>query len=94
MNMNLDLFFKPRRISAVSVAERIAKERNEKIGDNIGYRIRLKSKPPKGNGSILFTTPGMLLRNRFTNPDFQGFLKIYLLFFILFYYVIYFEKFY
>lgn len=34
----------PRRISAVSVAERIAQERGEKIGDNIGYTIRLDTK--------------------------------------------------
>jgi hypothetical protein len=34
----------PRRISAVSVAERIAQERAEQIGDNIGYTIRLDTK--------------------------------------------------
>lgn len=34
----------PRRISAVSVAERIAQERGEQIGDNIGYTIRLDTK--------------------------------------------------
>ena len=34
----------PRRISAVSVAERIAQERGESIGDNVGYTIRLDSK--------------------------------------------------
>ena len=34
----------PRRISAVSVAERIAQERGERIGDAVGYTIRLESK--------------------------------------------------
>lgn len=34
----------PRRISAVSVAERIAEERGEKVGDDIGYTIRLDTK--------------------------------------------------
>ncbi|KOB66533.1 putative mrna splicing factor atp-dependent rna helicase, partial [Operophtera brumata] len=34
----------PRRISAVSVAERVAYERNEKIGQTIGYQIRLESR--------------------------------------------------
>ncbi len=34
----------PRRISAVSVAERIAQERGERIGDSVGYTIRLESK--------------------------------------------------
>lgn len=34
----------PRRISAISVAERIAQERGEIIGENVGYTIRLDSK--------------------------------------------------
>lgn len=34
----------PRRISAISVAERIAQERGETIGENVGYTIRLDSK--------------------------------------------------
>jgi HrpA-like RNA helicase len=34
----------PRRISAVSVAERVAAERGEKIGGTVGYTIRLESK--------------------------------------------------
>ena len=34
----------PRRISAVSIAERVASERGEKIGQDIGYSIRLESK--------------------------------------------------
>lgn len=32
----------PRRISAISVAERVADERNEKLGESIGYHIRLE----------------------------------------------------
>ena len=34
----------PRRISAVSVSERVAAERGEKIGSTVGYTIRLESK--------------------------------------------------
>lgn len=34
----------PRRISAVSVADRVATERGESIGDSVGYTIRLESK--------------------------------------------------
>lgn len=33
----------PRRISAISVAERVAKERTERIGLTVGYQIRLES---------------------------------------------------
>ena len=32
----------PRRISAVSVAERVAAERAEKLGESTGYMIRLE----------------------------------------------------
>lgn len=34
----------PRRISALSVAERVAAERGEKIGQTVGYQIRLESR--------------------------------------------------
>ena len=34
----------PRRISAVSVADRVASERGESLGDAVGYTIRLDSK--------------------------------------------------
>ncbi|KAJ8969050.1 hypothetical protein NQ314_001950 [Rhamnusium bicolor] len=34
----------PRRISAIGVAERVADERIEKIGNTVGYQIRLESK--------------------------------------------------
>ena len=33
----------PRRISAVSVADRVAAERGERVGANVGYAIRLES---------------------------------------------------
>ncbi|KMZ58345.1 hypothetical protein ZOSMA_77G00020 [Zostera marina] len=51
----------PRRISAVSVAERISYERGEKVGDTIGYKIRLESQGGK-QSSIMFCTTGILLR--------------------------------
>ncbi|CAN6465233.1 unnamed protein product [Victoria cruziana] len=51
----------PRRISAISVAERIACERGEGVGESIGYKIRLESKGGK-HSSIMFCTNGILLR--------------------------------
>lgn len=32
----------PRRISAISVAERVASERNENLGRSVGFQIRLE----------------------------------------------------
>ncbi|KAM0753259.1 P-loop containing nucleoside triphosphate hydrolase protein [Meredithblackwellia eburnea MCA 4105] len=52
----------PRRIAAISVAERVAKERGEALGDSVGYQVRFESKPPKPDGSILFCTTGLFLR--------------------------------
>lgn len=52
----------PRRISATSVAERIAVERNEQIGNSVGYSVRFESCLPRPFGSILFCTIGVLLR--------------------------------
>ncbi|XP_042453374.1 DExH-box ATP-dependent RNA helicase DExH6-like [Zingiber officinale] len=51
----------PRRISAISVAERISYERGETVGETVGYRIRLESKGGK-QSSIMFCTNGVLLR--------------------------------
>ncbi|CAG5059084.1 unnamed protein product [Parnassius apollo] len=51
----------PRRISAVSVAERVAYERMEKIGQSIGYQIRLESRVSPRT-VLTYCTNGVLLR--------------------------------
>ncbi|CAJ1971301.1 unnamed protein product [Sphenostylis stenocarpa] len=51
----------PRRISAMSVSERIATERGETIGENVGYKIRLESRGGRQSSIVLCTT-GVLLR--------------------------------
>lgn len=51
----------PRRISAISVADRVAAERGEDVGNNVGYTIRLDSKGG-ANTSLMFCTNGVLLR--------------------------------
>eukprot|EP00850_Spirogloea_muscicola_P000087 SM000001S04489 [mRNA] locus=s1:509072:515466:+ [translate_table: standard] len=53
----------PRRIAAISVAERVAWERGEPIGRSVGYAVRLESVAPRMQGSLLFCTTGILLRN-------------------------------
>ncbi|EXB53675.1 putative ATP-dependent RNA helicase YTHDC2 [Morus notabilis] len=51
----------PRRLSAMSVAERVSYERGEEVGENIGYKVRLESKGGRSS-SIVFCTNGLLLR--------------------------------
>jgi ATP-dependent RNA helicase DHX36 len=51
----------PRRIAAITVAERVAVERGDKIGESVGFQVRLHSRcGPKTR--ILFCTTGVLLR--------------------------------
>ncbi|XP_062619282.1 ATP-dependent RNA helicase A-like isoform X1 [Saccostrea cucullata] len=52
----------PRRISAVSIAERVAQERGEDLGISAGYSVRFESVFPRFYGSILYCTVGTLLR--------------------------------
>ncbi|KAH9505328.1 ATP-dependent RNA helicase A [Bulinus truncatus] len=52
----------PRRISAVSIAERVAAERSEPLGTSVGYSVRFESVMPRPYGSILYCTVGTLLR--------------------------------
>ncbi|KIJ68453.1 hypothetical protein HYDPIDRAFT_124983 [Hydnomerulius pinastri MD-312] len=53
----------PRRLAALSVADRVAKERGEVVGaGSVGYSVRFESKPPEDHGSIHFCTIGVLLR--------------------------------
>lgn len=51
----------PRRISAISVAARIASERGENLGEIVGYQIRLEAKRSV-HTRLLFCTTGVLLR--------------------------------
>ncbi|XP_076619845.1 dosage compensation regulator mle isoform X1 [Colletes latitarsis] len=52
----------PRRISAVSVADRVAVERCESLGESVGYSVRFESCLPRPYGSIMFCTVGVLLK--------------------------------
>ncbi|KAL7984786.1 hypothetical protein Chor_003356 [Crotalus horridus] len=52
----------PRRISAVSVAERVAYERAEEPGNSCGYSVRFESVLPRPHASVMFCTVGVLLR--------------------------------
>lgn len=51
----------PRRISAVSVADRVANERCEELGISVGYSVRFESCLPRPYGGILFCTIGKFM---------------------------------
>lgn len=57
----------PRRLSAIGVAERVADERNERVGNTIGYQIRLENKISSST-RLTFCTTGILLRRLASDP--------------------------
>ncbi|CAN1151585.1 DExH-box ATP-dependent RNA helicase DExH5, mitochondrial [Linum perenne] len=61
----------PRRISAISVSERVATERGEKLGESVGYKVRLEG--IKGREThLLFCTTGILLRRLLVDQSLKG----------------------
>ncbi|XP_017540855.1 ATP-dependent RNA helicase DHX30 [Pygocentrus nattereri] len=67
------LVTQPRRISAVSVAQRVSQEIGPTLRHCVGYQVRLESRPPeRSGGALLFLTVGVLLRKLQSNPFLQG----------------------
>ncbi|CAM71584.2 ATP-dependent RNA helicase-like protein [Leishmania infantum JPCM5] len=62
------LVTQPRRLSAFSVAERIAQERLSTVGKDVGYAVRLDSRPGR---HITVCTTGVLLQIFSTHPDLE-----------------------
>ncbi|OVA14228.1 Helicase [Macleaya cordata] len=61
----------PRRISAMAVSERVAAERGEKVGESVGYKVRLEGM--KGRDTrLLFCTTGILLRRLLVDRNLKG----------------------
>lgn len=61
----------PRRISALSVANRVAEERGESCGDSCGYVIRFENMTSR-NSRIIYQTTGILLRRLHSEPELRG----------------------
>lgn len=52
----------PRRIATVTVANRVAEERCEPLGETVGYQIRLESRMRRTT-NLIYTTSGCVLRS-------------------------------
>uniref|UniRef100_A0A8C4YW87 RNA helicase n=1 Tax=Gadus morhua TaxID=8049 RepID=A0A8C4YW87_GADMO len=61
----------PRRISAISVAQRVAEERAERLGATVGYQIRLETVRSSAT-RLLYCTTGVLLRRLEGEADLPG----------------------
>jgi HrpA-like RNA helicase len=62
------LCIQPRRIAARLLAQRVADERLESIGNTVGYMIRFGIKRPAKGGSITYCTTGLALNLLQDNP--------------------------
>ncbi|XP_066534842.1 putative ATP-dependent RNA helicase DHX57 isoform X2 [Hoplias malabaricus] len=61
----------PRRISAITVASRVAQERAEALGHSTGYQIRLET-VRSSSTRLLFCTTGVLLRRLEGDSELSG----------------------
>jgi len=65
------VILQPRRLATRLLAARVAEERNTRLGDEVGYQIRMESVcGPKTR--IHFETEGILLRQMLSEPDLPG----------------------
>lgn len=58
----------PRRVAAVTLAERVAQEVGSVMGDEVGYAIRFEDHTTPGRTRIKFTTDGALVRECLYDP--------------------------
>ncbi|MBV9127515.1 MAG: DEAD/DEAH box helicase, partial [Verrucomicrobia bacterium] len=61
----------PRRLPARMLAARVARERHARLGDAVGYRIRLENVTSRAT-RIEFVTEGILLRQMLGDPTLAG----------------------
>lgn len=65
------VILQPRRLAARMLAARVAQERGGRLGDEVGYRIRLDDASSNGT-RLLFVTEGILVRQMLGDPDLSG----------------------
>ncbi len=65
------VILQPRRLAARMLAARVAAERGVRLGDEVGYRIRLDNVSSRQT-RILFVTEGILLRQMQSDPHLGG----------------------
>ena len=65
------VILQPRRLAARMLAARVAQERKGRVGDEVGYRIRLDDASSSAT-RLLFVTEGILVRQMLGDPDLHG----------------------
>lgn len=65
------IILQPRRLAARMLAARVADERQTRLGNEVGYRIRLDDVSSAAT-RLLFVTEGILMRQMLTDPQLEG----------------------
>ena len=65
------IVLQPRRLATRMLAARVASERSQRLGDEVGYQIRL-DRVASDRTRILFVTEGVLLRRMLGDPTLRG----------------------
>jgi ATP-dependent helicase HrpB len=65
------LMLEPRRLAARSAARRMASERGQRVGEEIGYHVRFERESSRRT-RVLVVTPGILLRRLLDDPYLEG----------------------
>lgn len=60
----------PRRIAAISAAQRIAEENGWELGNQVGYQVRFENRSSR-HTRLLFLTEALLMRKLLRDPDLQ-----------------------
>ncbi|KAJ5683150.1 hypothetical protein N7462_006315 [Penicillium macrosclerotiorum] len=63
------LCIQPRRVAARMLAQRVANERKERIGQSVGYMIRFDLQRPAKGGAITYCTTGLALSLLQKSPE-------------------------
>ncbi|TFK22771.1 P-loop containing nucleoside triphosphate hydrolase protein [Coprinopsis marcescibilis] len=68
----------PRRVAAMSVAQRVAEEMDVKLGKQVGYSIRFEDVTDPKTTFLKYMTDGLLLREAMTDPELRKYSTIVL----------------
>ncbi|KAH7110839.1 P-loop containing nucleoside triphosphate hydrolase protein [Dendryphion nanum] len=77
LNKKMVACTQPRRVAAMSVAQRVAEEMDVELGEEVGYSIRFEDKTSPST-MLKYMTDGMLLREAMNDHDLQRYSTIIL----------------
>lgn len=68
----------PRRVAAITLAQRVAVENRVRCGQRIGYRVRFQDCTSPTETQLIYLTDGMLLREAMIDPTLSAYSVVFL----------------